>query len=84
VRGLGLDGAVIETEQKPEVLDFPALKGEVVEACNWALEQMRQAMALNNVVMGQPDKGMPAQAMALLKATAIQYHAVAQGDFVRW
>lgn len=83
VRGLGLDGAVIETPADIEVLNFPALKAEVIQAVNWGIEQMRQAMALNNVVMGQPDKGMPAQAMALLKATAIQYHAVAQGDFVR-
>lgn len=83
VRALGINGAVVESAMKPEVLDFPALKPEVVEAADWAKGGMQESMALNNVVMGNPDKGMPAQAMALLKATAIQYHAVAQGEFVR-
>jgi len=82
-RDLGINGAIIETPTKPEVLDFPALKPEVVGAVDWAKTQLREAMALNNVVMGNPDKGMPAQAMALQKATAMQYHAVAQGDFVK-
>jgi hypothetical protein len=83
VRDLGINGAVIESEQKPEVLDFPAIKGEVVNAVDWAKSNMREGMSLNDVVMGNPDKGMPAQAMALQKATALQYHAVAQGDFVK-
>lgn len=83
VRALGLNGAVIDSAQEPKALNFPALKPEVVEAADWAIAQGNASMALNNVVRGQPDKGMPAQAMALLKASAIQYHAVAQGDFVR-
>ena len=82
-RSLGINGTVLETSSKPEVLNFPALNEGVVGAISWAKEGLRERMALNNVVMGQPDKGMPAQAMALLKATAIQYHAVAQGDFVK-
>ena len=83
VRSLGIDGAVIESATKPEVLTFPALRPEVVEAADWGIGQANSAMALNEVVRGQPSAGMPAQAMALLKATAIQYHAVAQGDFVK-
>lgn len=83
VRGLGLNGAVIETSAKPEVLDFPALKPEVVAAADWVLGQMRQAMALNNTVMGQPDKGMPASAQALQRAQAVQYHAVSQAEYVK-
>lgn len=82
-RSLGLNGVMLEGGTEPKVLDFPALKPEVIGATNWAIEQGRQTQALNNVVMGQPDKGMPAQAMALLKATALQYHAVSQGEFVR-
>ena len=83
VRALGMNGTVVETPSKPESLDFPALKPEVLEVANWALEQMRQAMALNNTVMGQPDKGMPASAQALQRAQAVQYHAVSQAEYVR-
>lgn len=83
VRSLGLNGAVIETPQKPEVLAFPAFRADVMQAADWGISQLNSMMAINDVVRGNPDKDMPAQAMALLKATAIQYHAVAQGDFVR-
>lgn len=83
VRDLGINGAVVESKTKPEVLNFPALKPEVVQAADWSSSKANASMALNDVVMGNPSKGMPAQAMALLKATAIQYHAVAQGEFVR-
>lgn len=74
---------VVESPEEPKPLEFPALKPEVVAAAEWAIEQARQAMALNNVVMGQPDKGMPASAQALQRAQAMQYHAVAQGERVR-
>jgi hypothetical protein len=83
VRSLGMNGAVVETSQKPESLDFPALKPEVLQVCDWILEQMRQSAALNNTVMGQPDKGMPASAQALQRAQAVQYHAVSQAEYVR-
>lgn len=83
VRALGMNGAVVETQTKPEVLEFPAFRQDVMMAADWGINQLNSAMAINEVARGQPTAGMPAQAMALLKATAIQYHAVAQGDFVR-
>lgn len=82
VRAMGINGVMIESPTEPKVLSFPALTDGVPQAADWFVERMRTGQALNNVVMGQPDKGMPAQAMALQKATAIQYHAIAQGEFV--
>lgn len=70
-----------KTELKP--LNFPALKPEVLTALEWATSAGRQAMALNNTVMGEPDKGMPASAQALQRAQAMQYHQVAQAERVR-
>lgn len=80
-----IDGGptVLETPQKPEVLDFPALKPEVIEAANWAKELMNAAAALNATVMGNPEKGMPASAQALQRAQAVQYHQVAQDEWIR-
>ena len=83
VRALSTGNTVINSPQKPELLDFPALKPEVLQAADWVNSQMRQAMALNDVVMGQPDKGMPASAQALQRAQAMQFHAVAQGERIR-
>jgi hypothetical protein len=83
VRALSTGNTVINSRTKPEVLDNPALKPEVLRAMEWVSGQLNQAMALNNVVMGQPDKGMPASAQALQRAQAMQFHAVAQGERVR-
>jgi hypothetical protein len=83
VRALSTGNTVINSPTKPELMDFPALKPEVLQAAEWVSSQLNQAMALNNVVMGQPDKGMPASAQALQRAQAMQFHAVAQGERVR-
>ena len=83
VHDLSSGNTVLTGRTKPEPIEYPALKPEVLAAADWTLTQMRQAMALNNVVMGQPDKGMPANAQALQRAQAMQYHAVAQAERVR-
>ena len=44
---------------------------------------MRQRASLNDVVMGEPTKGMPAQAMALLRAQAIEFHSRLQAAYER-
>lgn len=74
---------VLQMDEKPEVLDLPALKPEVVEASDWAQGMMAKAGSLNDVVMGNPSKGMPASAQALQRAQAVQYHEVSQRNFVR-
>lgn len=44
---------------------------------------MRQRVSLNDVVMGEPSKGMPAQAMALLRAQAVEFHSRLQAAYER-
>jgi len=52
----------------------------------WAdmcLAWMRQRVSLNDVVAGEPTKGMPAQAMALLRAQAVEFHSRLQSSYER-
>lgn len=77
------NATIVSAKSKPEPMMWPALAPGILEAAQWAIEQARQSAALNNVVMGQPDKGMPASAQALQRAQAQQYHAVAQGARLR-
>ena len=52
----------------------------------WAemcLTWMRQRVSLNDVVAGEPTKGMPAQAMALLRAQAVEFHSRLQSAYER-
>lgn len=67
---------------KPEVLQFQALNESVAAVLGIARDLARESQALNKVVMGEPDKGMPASAQALQRAQAVQYHLVAQGEYV--
>ena len=83
VRALSTGNTVLNSPSKPELMDFAALKPEVLQAAEWVSSKLNQAMALNDVVMGQPEKGMPASAQALQRAQAMQFHAVAQGERVR-
>lgn len=83
VHELSTGNNVLSSQTQPVPLEYPALKPEVLAALEWAVETARGTMALNNVVMGQPDKGMPASAQALQRAQAQQYHAVAQGERIR-
>lgn len=74
---------VIDTPNKPEQIQLNALKPEVVAAFDWASTQARISGALNDTVMGQPPKGMPASAQALQRAQAVQFHQVSQAEYVR-
>lgn len=81
---LGNSGIMaLEGPNPPQVVDFPALKAEVVEAFKTVRSVAAEMVSLNNVVQGRPDKGMPAQAMALMRAQAVQFHQAAQGEYVR-
>lgn len=83
VRALATGNTILTGQSKPELLEWPAVKLEVVQAAEYAYSRAREAMALNDVVMGQPEKGMPASAQALQRAQAMQFHAVAQAERVR-
>lgn len=82
-RQLATGNTVLTGKRKPEVLQWPAVKLEVIQAAEYVQSRAREAMALNDVVMGQPEKGMPASAQALQRAQAMQFHAVAQAERVR-
>lgn len=75
--------SVVDTPVRPELIDLPALKPEVLQAAEWAKSEAQQMAALNDTVMGQPEKGMPASAQALQRAQAVQYHQVAQDEWIR-
>lgn len=75
--------SVLEGSQPPQVVDFPAIKKDVVDATQMIRAVSAEMVSLNEVVQGRPDKGMPAQAMALMRAQAVQFHQSAQGEYVR-
>lgn len=83
VHHLSSGPSVLESAVKPEEIQFNPLNEATVAAGDWTLQRMREAAALNNTVMGNPDKGMPASAQALQRAQAVQYHAVAQGEAMK-
>jgi hypothetical protein len=74
---------IVETPIKPELIDFPAVKKEILEVVGWAGSEMNKSAALNDTVMGNPQKGMPASAQALQRAQAVQYHQISQDEWVR-
>jgi len=56
------------------------------EVGRWAgqyVAWMQAISGINSAVRGDPDKGMPAQAMAFLQAQAIQFHSGLQKGFQR-
>lgn len=74
---------IFESAEKPEVLDFPALKPEVMDFATLLRELGRESQAINDVVMGQPDKGMPASAQALQRAQAQAFAQIPQGGYYK-
>lgn len=73
VRALADGLNLIESTVKPEALHAIKLDPQAMafaEACrNW----MQRRMGLNDVAMGDPTKGMPAQLAALLDAKVVQF-----------
>jgi hypothetical protein len=80
-----LNGGItlLETNEKPEVVEWPAVKPEIVQAIQWAKSEQNQSAALNDTVLGNPQKGMAASAQALQRAQAVQYHQISQDEWVR-
>lgn len=74
---------VLEAPIAPVLIDFPALKPEVLEAAKWANTEINLGLALNDTVMGNPPKGMPASAQALQRAQAVQFNQGAQKAWVK-
>lgn len=72
---------IVSSTRKPESIELPAFKADVANVISLFQGFMRDSAAINEVVAGAPSKGMPAQAMALLRAQAVQYHQVAQSEY---
>lgn len=83
VHQLSTGPTVIETPIRPELIDFQAVKQEVFQAADWAVSLMNKSAALNDTVMGNPQKGMAASAQALQRAQAVQFHQISQDEWVR-
>lgn len=74
---------LVTSPRKPETIEMPAFKPDVANVISLFQGLMRESAAVNEVVAGAPSKGMPAQAMALLRAQAVQYHQVAQSEYFK-
>lgn len=83
VHQLSTGPTILESPIRPELIDFNAVKQEVVEVAKWAQGMMNASAALNDTVMGNPQKGMAASAQALQRAQAVQYHQISQDEWVR-
>lgn len=65
----------------PTAQDNVAINPAVMEMAERWVTWMRQRVAMNDVVTGEPSKGMPAQAMALLRAQAVEFHSRLQAAY---
>jgi hypothetical protein len=73
----------INSPVKPEALNGVAMSPEVGRWAGQYVQWMQAISGINSAVRGDPDKGMPAQAMAFLQAQAIQFHSGLQRGFQR-
>ena len=74
---------VISSSVKPEVIDLLKIPPEMMAFAGAVREWMQTLAGQNDVTMGTPDKGMPAQMAALLEAKAVQYHQQGQAAYYR-
>lgn len=73
----------VESMVKPEVIDGVQISSEVGAWAGLFVSWMQTLSGVNAAIRGEPDKGMPAQAMAFLQAAAIQYHSRLQSAFTK-
>ena len=73
----------ISSPVKPEALNGIAMSPEVGRWAQQYVGWMQAISGINSAVRGDPEKGMPAQAMAFLQAQAIQFHSGLQRAFLR-
>lgn len=65
----------------PEARDNVSINAAVPAFAGQMVEWMRNRVALNEVVSGNPSAGMPAQGMALLRAQAVEFHSRLQAAY---
>jgi len=68
---------------RPEAQDNVSINPAVNAWAEMCVSWMRQRVSMNDVVVGEPQKGMPAQAMALLRAQAVEFHSRLQASYER-
>lgn len=73
--------------QMPEAKDNVSISPVVQAWIEFQIRSMRQRIGSNDVASGEPSKGMPAQAMALLRASAVEFHSgmqLAYEQLIQW
>lgn len=85
VANLSSGPTVLETKTEPKVISLlePTTLAAIVQTIAEIRDLLRESGNLNKTVMGEPDKGMPANAQALQRAQAVQVHQTAQGEYFR-
>lgn len=61
--------------EAPHAEDNVSINPAVSAWAEMCVGWMRGRVSMNDVVVGEPQKGMPAQAMALLRAQAVEFHS---------
>lgn len=59
------------------------IKPEVAKFVEAMISSMRQRVSMNEVTTGDVQRNMPAQAMALLRATSVEFHSSLQASYER-
>ena len=72
---------LIQSTTKPEVILPPPFRPELQSYMTALQGWMRQRTGINDVAQGEYTKGMPAQAMALMQANAIQFNSKLQQSY---
>jgi hypothetical protein len=83
VDSLAGGGNVICGPVKPEVLEGVKVDPQALEFARFCQEFMRRRVGFNDVALGEPTKGMPAQLAALLQAQAVEFHSSLQAAYYR-
>lgn len=83
IERLSTGANLVKSAVKPEAIDLVSISPAMMEFRAMVKASAQEALGLNDVVMGETPKGMPAQLAALLEAKAIQYHQQGQAAYYR-
>lgn len=74
--------SLLETEEKPEVIQLAQLRPEFFTLINFLIARMEALSGVNSVARGNvTDKNMSGSAMALLQSLALQFNSGLQGSY---
>ncbi len=74
---------ILETESPITLMESPEIDPGAVQFGEACVTFMRRRVGFNDAALGDVTKGMPAQAMALLRAEAVQFHSNLQRAFYK-